>query len=494
MAVRFQLAVASWCAVLLVAATAQTASRPDIPRTWDDDLVRSVELPLADRSASPIKISSDYYYPIPERLIYKAYPVYAPGHEPAGYLEWLRRQPPQVAFDPAALHSDKDWIRAGEVVFDAPNAFSDVDAFYEVRNPAFYAAVNPPVTVDGVLPYLSYVVREPGHVEVGRNGCVTCHTRMMPDGTTLKGAQGDWPFDRAQGFASRNRGAGVLERQLFGTPWLQPDPHRFEGVTSSELALQYSAIPPGVVARQGTSLYHPVQIPDLIGVKERRYLDHTGLVQQRGIGDLMRYAALNQGADMLSSFAGFVPQGIDFKTVPPSERIRPRYSDAQLYALAKFVYSLEPPSNPNRPDAVAQRGQAIFERERCGRCHTAPLYTNNTLTPAAGFSVPEEHRRLYDVMDVAVGTDPFLAMKTRRGTGYYKVPSVKGLWYRSPLGHDGSVATLEDWFDRSRLKDDYVPTAFKGAHVEHRAVPGHPFGLTLSVEDKRALIAFLKTL
>jgi hypothetical protein len=60
--------------------------------------------------------------------------------------------------------------------------------------------------------------------------------------------------------------------------------------------------------------------------------------------------------------------------------------------------------------------------------------------------------------------------------------------------HDGSCTTLEDWFDAARLRDDYVPTGFTGYGIERRAVPGHEFGLRLSVEDKRALIAFLKTL
>jgi hypothetical protein len=40
----------------------------------------------------------------------------------------------------------------------------------------------------------------------------------------------------------------------------------------------------------------------LIGVRDRKYLDASGLVQQRNIGDLMRYAALNQGGDLLSNF------------------------------------------------------------------------------------------------------------------------------------------------------------------------------------------------
>jgi hypothetical protein len=77
-------------------------------------------------------------------------------------------------------------------------------------------------------------------------------------------------------------------------------------------------------------------------------------------------------------------------------------------------------------------------------------------------------------------------MKTRRGTGYYKVPSLKGVWYRSMFGHSGWCATLEDWFDPRRLRDDYVPTGFRGAGVKTRAVRGHEFGLKLSAEDKAA--------
>src|SRR5436305_415838 len=93
-----------------------------------------------------------------------------------------------------------------------------------------------------------------------------------------------------------------------------------------------------------------------------------------------------------------------------------------------------------------------------------------------------------------IDTDPRLTLQTRRGTGFYKVPSLRGVWYRGALEHNGSVATLEDWFDDRRLRDDYVPTGFKGYGVATRAVKGHPFGLKLPETDKRALVAFLKTL
>src|SRR5207253_42012 len=143
---------------------------------------------------------------------------------------------------------------------------------------------------------------------------------------------------------------------------------------------------------------------------------------------------------------------------------------------------------------LADRGAKVFGSQGCAACHTPPLYTNNKLVPAAGFEIPKEHRTRYDILDVRIGTDPKLTLLTRRGTGYYKVPSLKGVWYRGPFEHSGSVATLEDWFDVTRLRDDYVPTGWKGYKVEARAVKGHEFGLKLSAGDKKALIAFLKTL
>src|SRR6185295_6917042 len=129
----------------------------------------------------------------------------------------------------------------------------------------------------------------------------------------------------------------------------------------------------------------------------------------------------NQDADNYSSFGGFVPAAEFANGRPLTPSATERYSDEQLYALARFLYALEPPPNPHPFDATARQGQVVFERERCGRCHTPPLYTNNMLTPAAGFRVPGEHMTRYDVMPEVVGTDSELTMNTRRGTGYYKV-------------------------------------------------------------------------
>lgn len=90
--------------------------------------------------------------------------------------------------------------------------------------------------------------------------------------------------------------------------------------------------------------------------------------------------------------------------------------------------------------------------------------------------------------------DPRYALETHKGTGYYKVPSLKGVWYREPFGHNGSAATLEDWFDPARLRPDYVPTGFKGYDGKARSIPGHPFGLRLSPAERKDLLAFLRSL
>jgi hypothetical protein len=45
--------------------------RPTIPRTWDDQEIARHEVPLADPTGSPKHVSSDYYYRIPVRPIYK---------------------------------------------------------------------------------------------------------------------------------------------------------------------------------------------------------------------------------------------------------------------------------------------------------------------------------------------------------------------------------------------------------------------------------------
>ena len=503
-------------------ASAPKAFSPNIAKTWDDKAMATLELPLANPAGSPKHVSADYYYQIPVRPIYKSYPGYVRDRQPPGYMEWLKEQEPEIVWgvDPKTgvnhappLKTEADWIKAGEMVFDSPITFTEPPPPQLTRQ--LYEAGGRPVPSSGIDPFVVWVIRQKGKVEAAFAACADCHTRVMPDGTIVKGAQGNNPIDHGIAFSMLGQLAGAQNEQVllgfvrlgqrsqFEVPWLQPFAQPDYSVMSvEEIAATHAAIPAGVFARQGTSVLSPPHIPDLIGIRARHYLDSTGLQQHRGILDLMRYAALNQGADRLANYDGFVPADIpNFSRLPNPDKLsglagqpNDRYSDEQLYALAQYLYSLQPPPNPNKFDAAASQGQKVFEREACGRCHTPPLYTNNKLTLAEGFTAPTGAEKKYDILPISVGTDPNLALRTRRGTGYYKVPSLKGLWYRSMFGHSGWCATLEDWFDPRRTRDDYVPTGFKPYGAKSYAVKGHTFGLNLSEADRKALIAFLKTL
>ena len=117
--------------IALIAAThAQkppAAYKPVIPKTWDEEALASLEVPLAEPHNSPRHISAEDYYRLPVRPIYKSYTQYDQDREPSGYRDWLRRQEPIVLWDDGAhrprLETEADWIKAGEIVFDAPVIF-----------------------------------------------------------------------------------------------------------------------------------------------------------------------------------------------------------------------------------------------------------------------------------------------------------------------------------------------------------------------------------
>jgi hypothetical protein len=65
------------------------------------------------------------------------------------------------------------------------------------------------------------------------------------------------------------------------------------------------------------------------------------------------------------------------------------------------------------------------------------------------------------------------------------------VWYRPLLLHDGSFKSLEQMFDPARLEPATDSTA---AMTGRRAAGGHPFGLSLTPDERQALLAFLRSL
>jgi hypothetical protein len=90
-----------------------------------------------------------------------------------------------------------------------------------------------------------------------------------------------------------------------------------------QIARLHAANPAGVSTRIGVSVFAPPKVADLIGVKDRKYLDLIARVRHHNIGDLMRYSALI-GFGTVAFFA-------DRPDVPPTMMPQPsaleRYSD-----------------------------------------------------------------------------------------------------------------------------------------------------------------------
>ncbi len=490
---------------------AQPPFRPRIPKTWDRAALAEWATPLAKLNQRPAHITSAQYYGLPVEDL-RTYPVYAPGREPAGYWRMLETIGPKPLLDPSQLKTEADWIAAGRRVFD------EVDFLHlRTRDPKYIrearegSAAPSRVLADGTLFGLRWVPTRDG-VALSSSNCSFCHTLYLPNGARVPGAPFRtlaprppetfrvWPIiSRVQSelgvlvgsppFFLAGEPVGMRLYQAYGVPWIPDDPHaRLKTATQREYEdMDLAARASGGLPRWNGSILFPAKTPDLIGIRERKYIDHTATHLHRDIGDLMRYAALVTSAEATA----FGPHRMLAEGSKPS---RARLSDQALYALALYLYSLEPPPNPNPFDGNAAAGQEVFQREGCPACHTPPLYTNNKLTLAEGYARPANPPAALDVLPLSVGTDPALALLTRKGTGYYKVPSLKGLWYRGRYLHDGSVASLEEMFDPGRLRESHLPGGWRPLGTSTRAIRGHEFGLKLNATDRARLLAFLKTL
>jgi hypothetical protein len=196
------------CAIFATAASCPAQDfHPNIPKAWDDKEVAAFELPQAQRDRSPRYLTAEQYYALKVRPIYRSYPAYVTGREPAGYRESLKQKEPEIIFDASRLRTKEDWIRAGKLVFESGVSFRPAPP--ETPPVGRFLA---PVSPDGVIPSFGggyrYIVRRKGELELGGNSCAGCHTRVMADGFASRRSAGHYrpaPPCRDLGRLARSR-------------------------------------------------------------------------------------------------------------------------------------------------------------------------------------------------------------------------------------------------------------------------------------------------
>lgn len=273
---------------------------------------------------------------------------------------------------------------------------------------------------DGAYVGLRVVLGPGGAPRVGIT-CAMCHGGPDPDGG-VSGALSNRAMDVG---AARLLAMGLSPGEL---------PPELDSTALADL----DRLGPGRTDILPDAAFNPYALPDFGGLADMPYLHHTANWHHRSTATLaVRCETL-------------------FIT---SSGMTTRIPRVLAYAVASYFRSLPPAPPSASPSPESEEGRVIFEREGCGGCHTPPLYTSDRLVTL------EE-----------VGTDAAAGESSARHTGYYRIPSLRGVSRAAPYLHHGAVPTLEGMFDPARQE------------------PGHRFGLELGEGERGALVAFLRTL
>lgn len=245
-------------------------------------------------------------------------------------------------------------------------------------------------------------------------------------------------------------------------------------------------------------------------MKKKRTMYYTGATDSRSVRSLMQF--------MMHPLNG--PEAF--------AKHEPAFKDVQAYLV-----SLEPPKYPFAIDAEkAKQGEGVF-KETCARCHGSYgekwHYPNKVIPldeigtdPVRHAAVSVKYGKAYS--ESWFGQDG----KELRATDGYQAPPLDGVWATAPYLHNGSVPTLyhvlnskarpklftrsyrtgEADYDKQNAGWKYTelkaspPDAASGYEKRKvydtskagRSNAGHTYGDSLTDEQRRAVIEYLKQL
>jgi hypothetical protein len=273
------------------------------PRFWNDRDLADWATPVAGLNLRPGHYSDKEYYAAPVGEWVRTYPVYFPGREPEGYWNMLRSAKSKPLLTPGA-RSSTDWIKDGKRVFgelDIPELGNyDPKLVRIVRSADEYKKLGGHPRPDSTVSALRWVPTFKG-LALGILDCGGCHSRLLPGGEILDGAPANETGDGVisavlHSPTAESEPLGAIAWRSFGVPWLTNEINeKLKSLTPADRG-DFGFPPAGVTPRFNGSPFYPTKMPDLIGIKDRRSIDHTATHRLRGPEDLMRYAALVRAA------------------------------------------------------------------------------------------------------------------------------------------------------------------------------------------------------
>lgn len=318
------------------------------------------------------------------------------------------------------------WVALGREVFHRYPLRSDAHVRFGLTDRERAEELGIEAAPDGTVPGVVLFRDLDGSERVGIT-CALCHTERVDDRLV-------------EGRARRRLDYGALQLAHAEARGRELDP---------EMARRMASWGPGRADITEDDSEDPVAIPDLWGLEHQSALTQAGTIKH--IGPVA--VALRQETQLIYSN--------HHRSRPPRELV---------WALAMYLYSLEPaPRQPPTFTAAHRRGRALFEAH-CSDCHSNDAGGGQTVRAAE------------------VGTHPGLANGVARGTGRYRPASLIRVADAGPYFHHGAVGELEEVLSPERLEDGYEGPRGPGA------VPGHEYGLELSTRERQDIVAFLRTL
>ena len=194
---------------------------------------------------------------------------------------------------------------------------------------------------------------------------------------------------------------------------------------------------------------------------------------------------------------------------------------SSLRRIQDYIARLQPPKYPLPIDAaLSARGAAVYKTE-CASCHAPDGQRTGTVIPLDEVGTDRHRLDMWTkgAADAYNGHTANYSWKLThfQKTAGYLSPPLDGLWLRAPYLHNGSVPTLADllsppgqrptqfWRGYDLLDSVKVGFVSDGPGAEAmqshfdtnrpgNGNGGHTWGTTLSADDKRALVEYMKTL